>query len=145
MHSPIGDMAISEQDGAIVAIDWGWGRDADRTPVLVEAKRQLEAYFDGKLTDFDLPLRSAGTDHQQRVWRTMAKIRYGRTMTYGALAAKIGSGARAVGAACGANPIPIVVPCHRVLGSDGKLHGYSGAGGLDTKLALLKLEGAALV
>ena len=144
MHTPIGDLAISEQNGALVALDWGWGRDQDKTPLLTEAKRQLDAYFDGKLTDFDLPLSPDGTAHQKAVWRAMAKIKYGAMMSYGDLAAKIGSSPRAVGGACGANPIPIIVPCHRVVGSGGKLHGYSGAGGLDTKLALLRLEGAVL-
>ena len=142
MHTPIGDIAISEDGGAIVAVDWGWGRDQDATPLLTEARRQLDTYFDGRHIDFKLPLRPAGTAFQKSVWRAMGRIAYGRTMTYGELAAKVGSAPRAVGGACGANPIPIIVPCHRVLGAGGKLHGYSGDGGLDTKFALLKLEGA---
>lgn len=144
MHSPLGDLAISEDDGAVVAIDWGWGRDNTKTPLLTEAKRQLEAYFDGKLKDFDLPLRAPGSAFQQRVWRAMAKIPYGVMLSYGDLAKKIGSAPRAIGGACGSNPIPIIVPCHRVVGAGNRLHGYSGAGGLDTKMALLKLEGALL-
>ncbi len=144
MHTPIGDIAISEDGGAIVAVDWGWGRDQDMTPLLIEARRQLDAYFDGHQKTFRLPLRAAGTPFQRSVWRAMSGIAYGRTMTYGELAAKVGSAPRAVGGACGANPIPIIVPCHRVLGAGGQLHGYSGDGGLDTKLALLKLEGARL-
>ncbi|MBM3512391.1 MAG: methylated-DNA--[protein]-cysteine S-methyltransferase [Alphaproteobacteria bacterium] len=142
MHSPLGDLAISEEDGDLVAIDWGWGRDNTKTPLLAEAKRQLEAYFDGKLKAFDLPLRPAGTAFQRKVWRAMAKIPYGVMMSYGDLAKNVASAPRAIGGACGSNPIPIIVPCHRVVASGNKLHGYSGAGGLDTKLALLKLEGA---
>lgn len=142
MHSPLGDLAISEEDGDLVAIDWGWGRDNTKTPLLAEAKRQLEAYFDGKLKAFDLPLRPAGTAFQRKVWRAMAKIPYGVMMSYGELAKNVALAPRAIGGACGSNPIPIIVPCHRVVASGNKLHGYSGAGGLDTKLALLKLEGA---
>ena len=142
LHSPVGDLTISSEDDALVAIDWGWGRDQTRSTVLQEAKDQLEAYFDGKLKRFKLPLKPAGTDFQRQVWRLMEKIPYGKTRSYGDLAALLGSGARPVGTACGRNPLPIVIPCHRVLAAGGGLGGYSGAGGLDTKSALLELEGA---
>jgi methylated-DNA-[protein]-cysteine S-methyltransferase len=141
LHSPVGDLSISQDGDDIVAIDWGWGRDQNSTPVLKEAVKQLHAYFDGKLETFDLPLRPHGTDFQQKVWRAMLKIPYGKTRTYGDLATKLKSGARPVGTACGRNPIPIIIPCHRVLGTQ-SLGGYSGQGGLDTKIALLTLEGA---
>ncbi len=142
MHSPLGDLTLSEDDGKIVAVDWGWGRDQDATPVLKKAKAQLEDYFDGKLTKFDLPLAPFGSDFQKKVWRLMLRIPYGKTQTYGALAAKLDGSAQSVGTACGRNPLPILIPCHRVVAAGGKLGGYSGAGGLDTKTALLQLEGA---
>lgn len=139
LHSPVGDLSMSQDGDSIVALDWGWGRDQSPTPLLREAIKQLNAYFDAKLTAFDLPLLPTGTDFQRRVWRHMAKIPYGKVRTYGALAAALGSGARPVGTACGRNPIPIIIPCHRVVAGAG-LGGYSGAHGLETKLALLTLE-----
>ncbi len=144
LHSPVGDISISEDAGAIVALDWGWGRDQTPTPLLKEAAKQLNAYFDGKLKKFDLPLRPGGTKFQQRVWRQMIAIPYGRVRSYGALATKLESGARPVGTACGRNPIPIIIPCHRVVGGHG-LGGYSGAGGIATKVALLTLENAKII
>lgn len=143
-HSPVGDITISEESGVIVSVDWGWARDNQTTSLLRKAKQKFERYFDGKLEDFDLPVDPHGTDFQKKVWRAMVKIPYGHTKTYGDLAKALKSAARAVGGACGANPIPIIIPCHRVLGSGGALGGYSGDGGVDTKVALLKLEGALL-
>lgn len=139
--SPVGQLVLDEADGALVAIRWAEGRAANGSPFLAEAARQLEAYFAGKLTDFDLPLRPAGSDFQRRVWAGMQAIPYGQTRSYGELAADIGSAPRAVGGACGKNPIPIVIPCHRVLARTG-FGGYSGSGGLETKQTLLALEGA---
>jgi len=144
LHSPVGDLSVSEDDGAIVAIDWGWGRDQNSTPLLKEAIKQLNAYFDGKLTDFDLPLSPFGSSFQKSVWRQMCKIPSGEVRTYGTLAAKLKASARAVGTACGRNPIPIIIPCHRVVSTQG-LGGYSGSGGLETKVALLRLEKADIV
>ncbi len=144
LHSPVGDLTVSEENGAIVSLDWGWGADQSETPLLLEAKRQLDAYFDGDLTEFDLPLRPGGTAFQNRVVGAMCAIPYGETVTYGGLAHQLGSVARAVGQACGANHIPIIVPCHRVLAADDRLGGYSGDGGLETKVALLRLEGVLL-
>lgn len=151
LHSPVGDISISEDGGQIVAVDWGWGRDQEKSPLLKETLKQLNAYFDGKLTDFDLPLAPHGTDFQKRVWREMLKIPAGSVRTYGQLAAKLKSGAQAVGTACGKNPIPIIIPCHRVVGT-GNLGGYSGGDGwatpddgLATKVALLRLENADIV
>ncbi len=107
---------------------------------LEEAKRQLGEYFDGKRREFDLPLGAGGTEFQQRVWAELRRIPFGETISYGELAARIGSpsGSRAVGQANGRNPLPIVVPCHRVISHDGKLGGYGG--GLQVKQALLDLE-----
>lgn len=144
MHSPVGDITISEEDGAVVSLDWGWAMSNKPTSLLRRAERQLNSYFDGKLEEFDLPLNPAGTDFQKRVWKLMTKIPYGRTRSYGDIAEKLRSAPRAVGGACGENHIPIIIPCHRVLAANGKMGGYSGDGGLDTKTALLRLEGAKL-
>jgi methylated-DNA-[protein]-cysteine S-methyltransferase len=141
MPSPVGLLTIEEEDEAIVAIRWGGGELSNGGPLLAEAARQLEAYFAGKLTDFDLPLTPAGSRFQQRVWAAMQTIPYGQTRCYGDLAEAVGSAPRAIGNACGKNPIPIVIPCHRVLARAG-LGGYSGEGGLVTKERLLTLEGA---
>ncbi len=142
MHSPVGDLTISEDGGAIVSLDWGWGAIQTDTPLLLKAKDQLEHYFDGDRSKFALPLIPHGTPYQQKVWAAMRRIPYGRTATYGELAKSLDSAARAVGRSCGQNPLPILIPCHRVVGADGKLGGYSGDGGLETKTALLRLEGA---
>jgi methylated-DNA-[protein]-cysteine S-methyltransferase len=116
----------------------------DRHPLLLETLRQLRAYFGGSLREFDLPLDPAGTDFQKRVWLELLKIPYGETRSYSEVAIAVGSpkAVRAVGAANGANPIPIVVPCHRVIGSSGKLTGYGG--GLELKKRLLDLESGTL-
>jgi methylated-DNA-[protein]-cysteine S-methyltransferase len=141
MHSPIGDLTISEDEGEIVSIDWGWARDQKATPLLKNAKRQLDAYFDGTLEKFDLPLRVEGTPFQKQVWREMCKIPAGRTLTYGDIARRLKASAQSVGTACGRNRFPVIIPCHRVVGASG-LGGYSGAGGVGTKVALLELEKA---
>ena len=139
--SPIGNLVLDEEDGAVVAIRWANGGKGNGSPLLAEAARQLDAYFAGTLSQFDLPLRPAGSDFERRVWTAMQAIPFGKTRSYGELAADIHSAPRAVGGACGKNPIPIVIPCHRVLAKTG-LGGYSGSGGLKTKQALLALEGA---
>ena len=114
----------------------------DRNPLLMEAARQLRAYFAGQLREFQLPLDVQGTEFQERVWGQVAAIPYGETRSYLQISTAIGSprAVRAVGAANGANPVPIVVPCHRVIGAKGKLVGYGG--GLAMKRRLLELEGA---
>lgn len=141
LESPVGTLTLVERDGAIAELGWAEAADGEATPLLREAKRQLEAYFAGRLRDFDLPLAPSGTAFQQRVWAAMLRIPYGETRRYGDLARELGSAARAIGGACGRNPIPIIVPCHRILGGAGP-GGYSGAGGLATKHFLLALEGA---
>lgn len=138
-HSPIGDLTVSEEDGAIVAVDWGWGRDQHDTALLRRALDQLDAYFDGALDTFDLPLTPSGTAYRRRVWQALCDIPYGQTRTYADIAAVAGGVARSVGQANGNNPIPIFIPCHRVVASAG-LGGYSGGDGLDTKRYLLDLE-----
>jgi methylated-DNA-[protein]-cysteine S-methyltransferase len=140
MPSPVGQLAIEEHDGAIVAIRWADAPAGNGSPLLAAAARQLAAYFDGKLSRFDLPLAPAGSLFEARVWAAMQAIPYGETRCYGDLADAVGSAPRAVGRACGRNPIPIVIPCHRVLARSG-LGGYSGEGGLATKQRLLALEG----
>lgn len=142
MHSPVGDLTVSEENGTIVSLDWGWGAEQSRTPLLDRAVALLERYFDGDLRAFDLPLAPGGTPFQRRVWAALRAIPPGETRTYGDLARHLGTGPRAIGGACAANRIPILIPCHRVIGGDFSLGGYSGDGGLDTKRALLTLEGA---
>jgi methylated-DNA-[protein]-cysteine S-methyltransferase len=144
MHSPVGDLTLSEEDGALVAIDWGWSPVQAETPLLRRAKAQLEEYFDGTRHAFDLPLEPAGTTFQKSVWRAMRAIPAGSTRSYGDLAKDLHSAPRAVGQACGRNPLPIMIPCHRVLAANGAIGGYSGEGGLDTKRDLLRLEGVAI-
>ncbi len=141
LHSPVGDISITEEDDVLVSVDWGWGRDQNPTPLLKEAKRQLNAYFDRALKKFDLPLKHIGTKFQKAVWKEMLKIPYGQTVTYGDIASRLNSAPRAVGGACGRNNLPIIVPCHRVLGAKDALVGYTADGGLATKTALLILEG----
>ena len=146
LSSPVGRLTIEESDEAIVAIRWA-APDADGapagngSPLLAEAARQLAAYFAGRLSRFDLPLAPQGSLFESRVWAAMQQIPYGETRSYGDLASAVGSAPRAVGRACGTNPIPIVIPCHRVLARGG-LGGYSGEGGLATKQRLLALEGS---
>lgn len=141
ISTPVGRLSIEEDDGAIIAIRWGDGGPSNGSPLLAEAARQLDAYFAGLLTEFDLPLAATGSPFERRVWAAMQTIPYGQTRSYGELAQAIGSAPRAIGGACGKNPIPIVIPCHRVLAKAG-LGGYSGEGGLVTKEHLLGLEGA---
>jgi methylated-DNA-[protein]-cysteine S-methyltransferase len=141
VDSPVGRLTISASSEAIVAVAWSDCAQDQPGRLLVEAKRQVEAYFAGRLTAFDLPLLPAGSVHDRRVWAAMRRIPYGQTRSYGELAMAAGSAPRAVGGACGRNPIPIVIPCHRVLARSG-LGGYSGGTGLATKRWLLQLERA---
>lgn len=141
--SPVGTLRVSEENGAIVSVSWSDRPGAGvETPVLAEARRQLAAYFADGRQGFDLPLAPRGTAFQQGVWRLMCAIPAGRTMSYGEMARALGAVARAVGQACGENPIPIIIPCHRVLAAGGGDGGYSGRGGVATKRWLLVHEGA---
>ncbi|MFC4271655.1 methylated-DNA--[protein]-cysteine S-methyltransferase [Sneathiella chungangensis] len=144
LHSPVGDLTVTEEDGKIISLDWGWVPKEwqSSTPLLEDAINQLNRYFDGEIGDFDLPLAPPGTEFQKKVWAEMLKIPAGKTKSYGEIAKILGSAAQPVGTACGANPIPIIIPCHRILAAGGKMGGYSGDGGLETKKALLRLENA---
>jgi len=150
MPSPLGQITLFEEDGKIISLRWAAGRrDAGRrdasqppeeTPLLRRAQRQLDAYFKGRRQRFDLPLAPSGTAFQKAVWQAMSKIPHGETRSYGQLAKDLKSGPRAVGGACARNPLPILIPCHRVLGAHGALGGYSARGGVATKRRLLALE-----
>ena len=150
MKSPVGKLTLVANLRALVAICWeeerrnraklgAMSRDP-RHPILIKAERQLSEYFTGDRFQFDLPLQVKGTPFQERVWRALREIPYGKTKSYLDVARAVGSpkACRAVGAANGKNPLSIVVPCHRVIGADGSLTGF--AGGLETKAALLALE-----
>lgn len=145
VDSPIGPLTTVVEDGALVGLylpDHAHppASVGDPGPVLLGLAEQLGAYFAGELRAFDLPLSARGTPFQERVWAALREVPYGTTTTYGALARSLGvpGGARAVGLANGRNPLSIVVPCHRVIGADGRLTGY--AGGVERKRALLALE-----
>ncbi len=139
--STVGALTILQTGEVITSLDWG-GSAADDTALLREAARQLGAYFDGKLTKFDLPLEVKGSAFQRDICDAISSIPYGETLTYGDIASALGVPAQAVGQGCGGNPIPVLIPCHRVLAATG-LGGFSGRGGVEAKVALLKLEGAA--
>jgi len=149
--SPVGSLLVAASDAGLHAIEF----PANRHPVrrsaawregghrlLDEARRQLDAYFAGERQGFDLPLDPQGTDFQRQVWHALATIPFGTTVSYRDLASRVArpGASRAVGAANGRNPLPIVLPCHRVIGADGALTGFGG--GLPTKRFLLALEGA---
>ena len=142
LPSPLGYLTITAADGALTSLTWGPAPTqavAEPDPVLAAAAEQLVEWFERRRTAFSLPLAPAGTPFQRRVWGALAAIPYGATVTYGGLARDLANAARAVGAACGRNPLPIVIPCHRVVGVNG-LCGYSGPGGLGTKAWLLDHE-----
>ncbi|MGH9743429.1 MAG: methylated-DNA--[protein]-cysteine S-methyltransferase, partial [Candidatus Acidiferrum sp.] len=148
MKSPIGPLLLAGHEGGLRQVHFSTGRRPrsprrdwveDERP-FKEVMRQLEAYFEGKLREFDLPLMIEGTEFQQLVWSNLRKIPYGETVSYGQIARQIGrpEASRAVGLANGSNPIPIIIPCHRVIGSNGDLTGFGG--GLPVKKKLLALE-----
>ncbi|MBR6525236.1 MAG: methylated-DNA--[Clostridia bacterium] len=143
MPSPVGILKLQEDRDILCGVSFEKGLtvpEGEETPLLLETQAQLNAYFAGKLYAFDLPVDAQGTLFQRRVWQEMSKIPYGETVTYGALAQAVGqpTASRAVGMACGKNPIAIILPCHRVVGGKGKLTGF--AGGLDMKRFLLEME-----
>lgn len=148
LSSPIGDLLLAGNGDALHLVGFPTGKSRTRhrdewyhdDSVFAEERRQLTAYFNGELTQFALRLAPQGTDFQKAVWDALLTIPYGQTCSYGHIAAQIGSpkASRAVGAANGQNPIPIIIPCHRVIGSTGKLTGFGG--GLPTKEKLLELE-----
>lgn len=142
--TPIGKIGIAEEDGALTQLTFRTelpaGAVLEETPLIAQCRQQLDEYFAGKRKSFDLPLCPKGTEFQKKVWASLCKIPYGETRTYGEIAAAVGNpkAARAVGMANNRNPISVLVPCHRVIGSGGKLVGYGG--GLDKKRFLLDLE-----
>lgn len=140
LDTPLGKMFLQGDDRYITALRFGEAEEDCPSPVLHMAEMQLEEYFSGSRTEFDLPLNPEGTEFQKSVWKALCEIPYGETATYGEIAAKIGNpgACRAVGMANNRNPIAIIIPCHRVVGAGGSLTGY--AGGLDKKDFLLKLE-----
>ncbi len=140
--SPVGPLTLVVQGDAIVKLEWGRCAAPDKHPALTEGLAQLDAYFARDLREFDLPLAPDVSDFQREFGVALCDIPYGATRTYGDLARMLDRPAQAIGQACGANPIAILIPCHRVLGANG-LGGYSGMGGVEAKVTLLRLEGAA--
>lgn len=144
--TPVGRLGLVEKDGMITQLLWNAEAAGEETAVLREGSRQLQAYFNHELTEFDLPLWVEGSNFQRAVCDYMFSIPYGETVTYGDIAKATETPAQAVGNACGANPIPVIIPCHRVLSATG-LGGFSGAGGglngIEMKVTLLRHEGAA--
>ncbi len=148
IESPIGELLLAGTDEALCQVHFHGGRDSiepaseweENDVSFREVVHQLDAYFAGKLESFDLPLQLEGTEFQKKVWRALQEIPYGETWSYGQLARHIGKpqAMRAVGAANGRNPIPVIIPCHRVIGADGTLTGFGG--GLPIKKQLLDLE-----
>ena len=139
--SPMGPLTLFAENNRLTALVFGDFGGYDHLPLFEKARRQLEEYFAGVRQNFDLPLDPGGTDFQRRVWRALMDIPYGKTISYRDLArqADCSRGYQAVGQANGKNPLPILIPCHRVIGADGSLGGYSA--GLDRKRFLLELEG----
>ncbi len=142
VETQFGRLGVAEVDGAITRLVWHGQDDGEATPLLREAAAQLRAYDAGALARFDLPYRIEGSEFQRQVCDLMFAIPLGETVTYGEIAKQLGQPAQPVGQACGANPIPVIIPCHRVLSATG-LGGFSGDGGVETKVALLRHEKAA--
>ena len=139
--TPVGRFWVAAQAGAVTRAGWGAAPDDPSDPVLQQALAEIRAYFAGDRRQFTVPLRPQVSGFQAQFLAALSAIPYGETRTYGDLARVLHVPAQAIGQACGANPIPLLIPCHRVLGAQG-LGGYSGAGGVETKVALLKHEGA---
>jgi methylated-DNA-[protein]-cysteine S-methyltransferase len=146
VDTPIGTLGLTASERGLTSVRWSAkGLPDDSSPLLDEAAAQLDAYFAGELVEFDLPFDLDGTDFQRSCWLALATIPYGQTVSYGEQARRLGLGpdaARAVGAANGQNPLPVILPCHRVIGADGSLTGFGG--GLQLKRFLLEHEGALL-
>jgi methylated-DNA-[protein]-cysteine S-methyltransferase len=143
LETPFGWVTLVEDAGRVCRLVWGRHEGSADSALLTEARRQVTAYFAGTLTRFDLPL-DWGEGLQASVGRAMAAIPFGETRTYGQIARAVGAPAQAVGQACGGNSLPILIPCHRVTGTDW-FGGYSAPGGIETKAALLRHEGALLL
>lgn len=140
--SPVGPLGANAANRAITELIWGHAGNLTKGPLHQQISDEMAAYFAGDLKKFQTPVSPKGSPFQQSFYAALSAIPYGETRTYGDLAQELGVSAQAIGQACGANPIAIIIPCHRVLGANG-LGGYSGMGGIEAKVALLKLEGAA--
>ena len=157
--TPFGELILGHYDNKLCLCDWRYRKMRDsidarikkqlksqfveeKSSIIREAKLQLNQYFKGDRTEFNIPLLLAGTEFQKKVWNALRQIPYGKTMTYSKLSAKLGdlTAIRAIASANGANALAIIIPCHRIIGSDGDMVGY--AGGVDAKMKLLKLENA---
>jgi methylated-DNA-[protein]-cysteine S-methyltransferase len=141
LQNKFGWFSLVEESGRITQLLWQERTEGFRSDVLKEGLNQLDAYFAGELTTFNLPLSPKGTDFQQQVYRVMQDIPFGEVLTYGEVAKKLGVPAQPIGQACGSNPIPVIIPCHRIVGT-GHLGGFSGLGGVEMKVQLLRHEGA---
>ena len=142
VETPLGRMTLAASGEALTGLHWDRAERKDASPLLDEAAAQLAAYFASKRRSFDLPVAPDGTAHDRAVWQAMRDIPMGETRSYGEVARTVGSSPRAVGGACGRNPLPIIVPCHHIVAASGALGGYSGPGGAEGKRFLLALEGA---
>lgn len=140
--SPVGPLGANAASGAITELVWGKSGNLTEGPLHQQVADEMAAYFAGRLERFQTPVAPKGSAFQQDFYAALCAIPYGQTRTYGDLEQELGVSAQAIGQACGANPIAIIIPCHRVLAANG-LGGYSGMGGIEAKVALLKLEGAA--
>ena len=143
--TPTGPFTVTEDGGAIIRAEWTAEGDPpgrDETPLLIEARRQIADYYAGTRAAFDLPLDVQASAFQRAVCDAMLAIPLGETRTYGEIAKELNHPAQAIGQACGGNPIPLIIPCHRVMGAGGKLTGFSGRGGVETKVWLLRHEKA---
>jgi methylated-DNA-[protein]-cysteine S-methyltransferase len=144
VSSPIGPISLLSENSRLVRVELGRKlRNIGHDEILLEAASQIEQYFKGNLVKFNLPTKVQGTPFQKAIWREISKTHFGKTLSYGEIAKRIGSplAARAVGQAVGQNPLPLIVGCHRILGSSGKITGFTGAKGISTKAWLLKHEG----
>jgi methylated-DNA-[protein]-cysteine S-methyltransferase len=138
LQTPTGYLSYKSFNGKLLSLVWG--DTYENQPEDFNISKELDLYFQGKLRDFSMQVLPEGTAYQQKVWQALLTIPYGEVRTYKDIAEQIGSHARAVGSAVGKNPIPIIIPCHRVLGSNGSLTGFSGGEGITTKKQLLDLE-----
>jgi methylated-DNA-[protein]-cysteine S-methyltransferase len=141
VSTPIGDLTLFEDEDSLVAVEWGRVPEGTPSSLLIRARDQLGDYFAGRRQQFDLPLAPSGSSFQQTVWTALLSIPYGTVARYGELADRLGTAPRAIGTACARNPLPVIVPCHRVVAANGGLGGYSGQDGVETKRFLLALEG----
>ena len=145
LPSPLGPLTLVEEDGFVVQVNWGARARGEATATLESAAAELRAYFASARDRFDVPVAPSGTDLEREVWAVMCRIPRGQLRTYGDVAKKLGVAAQEIGEACGRNPIPVIIPCHRIVAASGKLGGYSGKGSVATKRWLIGHEAKPLV